>query len=334
MPGLHAVLAPSAAHRWWYCTGSVALTKDLPEESSEFAQEGTAAHRLAEICFQDNNDAIKHVGKMYYIEDDAKGVPINWEIDSDMAGYVQVYLDYVRREAEGKTLLIEQRLPLTPLTGEADAHGTSDAVIIDDDTLTIIDLKFGVGVKVDAEENEQLIMYALAAMAQYAMLGPFLKFRVVIVQPRLDHISEWTFSSNRVGEYVLKIKQAAAEALPGPGKLVVTEKGCRFCRIKASCPELTNQIRNSVDSNFQNLDKTPAVDLSASMRAVDMIEGWCRAVRCAPRWNAGLSAAIRSSVINSCKAGWAHANGRTKKKLSRLCSPKVSIRILSIRKLW
>lgn len=279
MPGTHAILAPSDAHRWLYCTGSIALTKDLPDQSSTYSQEGTAAHRLAEICFTDKNDAKAHIGKMYWIGDDAKGVPINWDIDADMAGFVQVYLDYVRREAEDKSLLIEQKLPLTPFTGETDARGTADAVIIEGDTLTVIDLKFGVGVRVDAEKNEQLMMYALAAMYEYAVLGPFKKFKVVVVQPRLDAISEWAFGIKEMQVFERLVITQALEITNGKTELVVTEKGCRFCRAKANCPELAKQIHSMTEGAFDNLDTLPENDLSANMRAVDMIEGWCRAVR-------------------------------------------------------
>ena len=95
MGGTHALLSPSSASRWLNCPGSVALTRDLPDVQSEYSLEGTCAHTLAQYCFQDKNDAVKHVGKSNAVEDvDA------YRIEPDMADYVQMYLDFVRREAQ------------------------------------------------------------------------------------------------------------------------------------------------------------------------------------------------------------------------------------------
>lgn len=270
----HARLAPSAAHRWLICPGSVALSEQFPEVSSEFAREGTAAHNLAEMCFKGNRWAKEFVGTEIIAEGGA-----NIPVTEDMAAFVQSYLTYVKEAAAGKTLLIEQRLPLTPLTGEADAFGTADAVIFDGDTCTIIDLKYGRGVQVEAEDNEQLAMYAAAAREEYGILGDFKNFRVVIVQPRLDHIDEKTFTKKYLDDFVAQIKAVAPYALNGKGDLQPSEDGCRFCKAKAVCPALTEQVLSATSDGFDNLNSQNDVDIGKSMAAVDMIEGWCRAVR-------------------------------------------------------
>lgn len=273
MPGVHALLAPSAAHRWLTCIGSVALTKELPDQSSSYANEGTAAHSLAESCLRLGVPAKEQIGWQVRVEDESIS------ITEDMAAHVQVYLDYVRRESEGKTLLIEQKIPLTPLTAERDARGTSDAVIVDGDTLTIVDLKFGMGVKVYAEENAQLMLYAAAAAIEYSLLGEFENFRVVIVQPRLDHIDEWEFDRERMAAFSKLVQIQADRIFKGETELVVSDEGCRFCRAKATCPELSKMSIALAESNFDNLDKISEADIGFNMRHVDMVEGWCRAVR-------------------------------------------------------
>lgn len=183
--GTHAILSPSSAGRWIPCPASVALTRDAEDESSEFADEGTAAHELAAMALTAGNDAAAYLGRIIKVEDTGR----EFEVTPDMAGFVQVYLDIVRG-IPGE-LMVEQRLPITPITGEPDAFGTSDAVILAGDELVIVDLKYGRGVKVEAEDNEQLGIYALAALLEYEFLGDFKRARMMIVQPRLGHVSEW-----------------------------------------------------------------------------------------------------------------------------------------------
>jgi hypothetical protein len=166
----HALLGASKAHRWMRCPGSIALEAGIPDISSPHAEEGTRAHLLAEnilsgVCFPPPDD--------------------------EMLTNVMFFVDYVRREAEGHHLLIEQRVDYSDVIGVPDSFGTSDAIILAGDTIKIIDLKYGMGVRVNAEENEQLMLYALGALETFGVTGSYKKAKLVIVQPRLDHISEW-----------------------------------------------------------------------------------------------------------------------------------------------
>lgn len=139
----HAELSPSSAVRWMTCPGSVALCQGVTEAPSPYADEGTDAHELAAICLTTNTNAADHLGRV---------MELGHKVDADMARHVQTYLDYVREVVAGTggVLLVEQRLPISGITGEADAHGTSDAVILTDDEVIVIDLKYGMGETVDA----------------------------------------------------------------------------------------------------------------------------------------------------------------------------------------
>ena len=153
------------------------------------------------------------------------------------------------------------------------------------------------GVRVDAEHNEQLMIYALGALEQFGMLGDFTRVRLVIHQPRLNHLSEWDCSVDELlafGEDVrlaaqrareafdLTLDQLAEAAQPG-------EKTCQWCRAKATCPKLAAFVQEQIGADFESvapIDSTPAAfellkpdTLGAKMRAVDLIEDWCRAVR-------------------------------------------------------
>lgn len=271
----HAKLSPSSASRWLSCPGSVALCDGLPDTSSSFADIGTAAHTLAEMCFAQGKDAKDFIGQQL----GEAGVVA----DEDMASAVQVYLDYVRRLPDTFSVLHEQRLPLTPITGEPEAEGTADTVAFDRDTLLVIDYKNGRGVEVEADENEQMMMYAAAARAEYSVLGAFTKFHVVIVQPNCDNISEYEFDNAQLDEFVARVKIAAAvclaERVVQPEDLNPSEKACRWCKAKATCPALTKKVQDAVSEGFDVFDTVAGVDLAQSMALTDLVEDWSRAVR-------------------------------------------------------
>lgn len=168
----HALLSASAAPRWMSCAGSVALTRDMPDQTSAYAEDGTRMHTAAAEMLL--------------------GQPVSVRLDDEELDVVQTYVDYVTREAAGHQLLVEQRVDYSDVIGVEDSFGTSDAIILAGDTIIICDLKTGRGVKVDAEENEQLMLYALGALEVFGMVGDFKFAKLVILQPRLDHISEWT----------------------------------------------------------------------------------------------------------------------------------------------
>ena len=278
-----------------HCPGSVALEATCPDESSEFADEGTAAHELAAVALANGNDAAAYLGRV--IEVNGKG----WEVTDDMAGHVQKYLNYVR--SIGGELMIEQRLSIEAITKEPGAKGTSDAVVLAGEELVIVDLKYGRGVKVDADANEQLQIYALAALGEFEFLGDFQRVRVVIVQPRLDHIGEWDCSIADLREFGQKVTRGAERcfaALEYHGNyaelhakyLTPGNDQCRFCKAKAICPTLTEHVLSTVADDFVDVSKPVAPQLEHAaerafdnatlgnlLGAADLIEGWCKAIR-------------------------------------------------------
>lgn len=228
----HAKLSASGAHRWMNCPGSVALEAQLPEgdRSSPFAAEGTAAHELAERCLRGGTDASEHAGDV--IEADG----FKFEVDDEMIENVQQYLDYVR-DIPGK-LLVEKRVDFSPWVPEG--FGTADAIILDDDVAHVVDLKYGKGVKVDAENNPQGMAYALGALHEYGFLFDEIEeFKIVIVQPRMDHISEFEITREQLDWWAdNELAPAAANALSDDASFTPGEKQCRFCNAKGACRAL------------------------------------------------------------------------------------------------
>jgi len=325
----HAIFAPSTAHRWLNCTGSTALEADEPDNPSEDADHGTAAHFLAAECLRTNRDPAQYFKKEIAVwvhpESDSEGadwldafkgrVELGLEIrnqftvDEEMVGAVRRYVHLVRELAGASELLIEQELPIAHLTGEDGAAGTGDAVILEGDRITVIDLKYGANPNnvVSAEFNPQLKMYLFGALHAYALLGEFTRFRAVISQPRLfDQPSVWEGTFAELHNFPMDALQAADDARLAQKHIVnwfnkddsylsPSAATCKWCRAKAKCPALNKVVTQALTAEITDLTTadvpeqeaivrkllTDIPDLGAKMDAVELIEGWCRAVRAA-----------------------------------------------------
>ncbi len=239
---LHAKLSASSSARWLNCPGSVQATENLPNPSSKYALEGSAAHELGEICLKTGTWCAEFIGK---------ALPeTRWTVDEEMAGYVQEYVDLVQQLAGRGELEVEVRLDFSHIV--PDGFGTSDAITYDplSKTLTVIDLKYGKGIQVDAEENTQALLYALGALNDYELLYDIEKIRCVIIQPRLDHVSEWEISKEELVKRGEEIRQKALRCFEPDAPRIASEKACQWCLAKASCPELLAYTNKAILREF------------------------------------------------------------------------------------
>ena len=275
----HSLLSPSGAHRWMRCPGSIGAESGLPDTSSKYAAEGTAAHELAAKCLELEANAEAVIGDTMTVNG------YDFTVTADMAHHVNDYCKLVREYAEGGQLLVEKRVNFSEAIGVPDSTGTSDAIVIHPDRLTVIDLKYGMGVKVDATENEQLQLYALGALHDYGMMGDFNEIVMVVHQPRLNHVSEWSIPVEKLEEFREAARLAAIEALDNrEPRLNPGEKQCRFCKAKATCPALKAEISDAVGgiatpADFADLAVADEDDVSRAMARVELVEQWCKAIR-------------------------------------------------------
>ena len=301
MAGNHALLSPSSAEKWMGCPGSILLEKGEVDKGSEYADEGTAAHFLASESLIGNVHPATYLSRGIRVSDaytgweagapaDCKGT--HWVVTPEMESHVNAYVQAVRKYAEGGTLFVEQRLPITPWTGEPDASGMSDVVILTPDyELIIDDLKYGMGEQVSPERNKQLMIYALAAHEEFSMVGDIKSVRLVIHQPRVHHAPlEWSCSVEELLAFGEEVKVAAKAALAcyneGHEVLAPSDSACRWCKAKHKCKALDQFVTETVGASFDDLVAadtiTPAGSgegLAKKMAACDLIEKWIKAVR-------------------------------------------------------
>lgn len=273
----HADLAPSAAHRWIRCPGSVPMSKGIGDTGSSYAAEGTWAHKLAEVRLE-GREALTE-GEIA----DLVGLTGETYDPAAMEEPVRYYVDYVK--GLGGDLFTEQRLSLTEITGEEGARGTADAVILRGSELVIADLKYGQGVKVDAVENPQLTIYAGSAVRAFApmMDEELAQIRLIIIQPRLDHVSEWTLTPAELEARLDTISKAAAETRREMAAEDTAEwhlcpglPQCRFCPARGRCRELARFALTAagLEELKGTVPKLDACMIGETLGKLDLIQSW------------------------------------------------------------
>ena len=280
MPTKHAILNPSAAHRWLVCTPSARLhaklVERLGETESSFAKEGTLAHSLAELKLRLANGEINQF--RFDAEKKLLG-SIPAEMDRATDTYVDVVLERLyaaRKVCPDARLFIEQRLDMSEWVPQC--FGTSDAVVVSDQTLEVMDLKYGKGVPVDAVGNPQARLYALGAIAAFGMLYGFKSVRETIIQPRLDSVTEETMSKDELLQWGASIRPAAQLAWKGQGEFQPGEH-CRFCAAKAICAARAVQAMSIFENGFDAPDVIPEENIAGILKVADLAEAWLHDIR-------------------------------------------------------
>ncbi len=304
-----------AAHSTWsaskfesimLCPGKIVLEAGKPRSASKYAAEGTAAHQVLTWALKEERPAAAYIGRL--IEADG----FTFEVTDDMAGHVQVCVDYVEAlKGDDGIVFADIRVNYSQYldTPELEAWGTADVIVARGTELIVVDFKYGMGVEVSAEKNPQMSLYALGALQQFqGVVDVFDRVRMAISQPRIK---------NAPSEYDLSVEELEAWGRGAARSAVCTaknaartsteedqdrwqdlflrpgEKQCKFCAAKAECPKLRDEVSSTAFDitpaspddfaeavlPFSGYDHTDAAWIAACLSKVDLIEDWCKAIR-------------------------------------------------------
>lgn len=302
----HALLSPSAAHRWINCTAAPRLEADVEDKGSEFAAEGTLAHaycaqKLKAFLGLPTEGEAKEIAELndrYH----------TGEMDEYTDTYKTIVLEKynaARAKTKDALLLIETRLDFSEYV--PDAFGTADAIIIADGTMEVIDFKYGKGVKVSAEDNPQMKIYALGAYEKFSFEYKIDRVRMTIIQPRIENFSEWELSVSELMAWTDSVlTPKAQQAYKGDGPQVPGD-WCQFCKVKSSCRALTQKCieaaKNHPDPKLISPDEL-AADVLPMLATVKT-------------WLAGVEDyALQQALSGVQLAGWKVVEGRSVRKIT------------------
>lgn len=296
----HALLSASSSHRWLCCTPSAKLEESFENKSSVFAEEGTAAHALAEYKL-----------KKYFGEKVKK--PKSEFDEKELEYYTDIYFDYAceliseaKARSKDPIILVEQKLDFSNYVPEG--FGTGDLVIVADKILDIMDLKYGKGVEVSAVNNPQMMLYAIGALNLFDSLYDIEKVRMTICQPRLDNISTFEIKVEDLIKWAKDVVKPKAElAIKGEGEFCAGEH-CRFCRARLNCRARAEENMKMAQYDFRKGPFLTEDEITEILSNIDEFQ----------KWASDIQAYALDKAINQNKKwdGFKLVEGRSSRKYS------------------
>ena len=266
----HALLSASSAHRWLSCPPSAVAVEAYPNQDTDYTREGTLAHEVAEAVAS---------GRPLPENENKDGLAEG--ITREMIECAKEYRDYIQEltKSPDAVVLLEQRVDFSPWVPEG--FGTCDCIIIQDDTLIIIDYKYGQGVPVSAVDNPQMKLYALGALNDYGFACDVSKVEMHIFQPRLDNISDDSLTADELITWAEKIvKPTAEKAFKGKGNYCAGEH-CRFCQHAGRCRKLKAVCTEFVETHDLRVGVPVLADfeIAETLKMEPLITLWLRKVK-------------------------------------------------------
>jgi len=309
----HSVLPPSAAHRWSVCTPSARVEEQLPDNTSEAASEGTLAHEICEVKLRGyfNTPEMTPKKKTTALNRLRKNELYKPEMEGHTDTYLETCINLALEMDTPPIVKIEEKVDLSEWVPEG--FGTIDCLMIGNDTLVIADFKYGKGVKVDADYNPQLSLYALGAYKAYSLIYNITRIKLVIIQPRLDHIDTWNTTVENLLEWGEYIRDKAKLAYNGEGAFAPGEEQCRFCRARATCKARADfNLQLAFGDPVNPKSSKPAIDLSAVLISNDQIGQYLKLGMDVAAWVEDLKAhALSESLAGHPVPGWKAVEGRS-----------------------
>ena len=269
----HSLLSASSSHRWLHCPPSARLCEGYDDKGSNFAAEGTDAHALCEYKLR----AALGMEAKDPTED------LSWydaEMEESANGYAAFVMELVeeaKKNCSDPVVLIEQRLDYSRYVAEG--FGTGDCVIIADGTLHIVDFKYGRGILVEAEDNPQMMLYALGALELFDCLYDIDTVSITIFQPRRGNVSTYTLPKADLYEWADTVLAPAAElAWSGEGEYHCGE-WCQFCKAKADCRKRANANMELAKYEFKQPPLLTDEEVEEILGRIDELIAWASDIR-------------------------------------------------------
>lgn len=264
----HAFLSASASHRWLNCPPSAKLCEGMPDESSPYAQEGTDCHELCAYLVEKTlgKDVKDPTGHLSYYSAEMQNCA------EEYCAYVMEQLEAAKKYCPDPMVFIEQRLDFSRWV--ENGFGTGDCLILADQVLQIIDYKHGLGVLVEAEENSQMMCYALGALEAFDGIYDIDRVTMTIFQPRRDNISTWSCSKKDLLTWANEVlAPTAALAYEGKGEFKAGDH-CQFCKAKAICRKRAEHNLEMAKYDFAMPDTLDEMEIAAILPKIDQLIAW------------------------------------------------------------
>ena len=266
----HSVYPPSSAKRYMNCTPALKLEQQFEDEQSPYAEEGSAGHALAEHLIK------KHLKKRskrpvsdYYTDELVEAV-------DEYVGYCIGQIEAAKQECSDPVFEVERRTDI--LRHIEGCFGTADMVIVIDHKIHVIDLKLGKGVMVDAEHNEQLMIYGLGILDFYEILYDIEAVALTIVQPRLEHLSTWEISVEDLKKWAKEeLEPKARMALAGEGEFRAGDH-CRFCKARFTCRARAEEYLKLARMEFAEPALLSDDEIAEVLLKADTLKKWAEEI--------------------------------------------------------
>ena len=273
----HAILSPSSAHRWLTCTPSARDEQKYPDRGSDAAAEGTTAHRLAELRLA--QALVLNQNEQHLLQSELDEIRSDRWYTPAMEEHIDEYVTFVTERYNSMTnptILLEQKIDLTEWVPEG--FGTGDVLLIGDGQAELIDLKYGKGVRVEAERNKQLKLYGLGAVTDLAFLYDVYQIRLTIYQPRIGNFSSWEISLPELQAWAKdELIPKAKLAWEGKGDYVPGDH-CKFCKAAAVCKANAERHLSLAKYEFAPSNELEPEEISDIIARGDAFKAWIKAV--------------------------------------------------------
>ena len=269
----HAILSPSSSHIWLNCPRAARLSESFPDQESDFAKQGTCAHSLCQYKLEKalGLETEDPRGRLEFYDQEME------ECSDDYASFVLETLAKTKETCQDPVVLIEQNLDFS--TWVPEGHGFGDCIIVADGSVHVIDYKHGEGVLVEAENNPQMMCYALGAINLLDGLYDIEDVSMTIFQPRRQNVSTWTIKKSELLTWAENtLKPIANLAFNGEGQFCAGEH-CRFCKAKNTCRARAEYNLELARYDFAVPDTLNDTEIAAILGKVDTLTKWAEDIK-------------------------------------------------------